>query len=73
MKFTNKGYVKIIAKLEEIVLPRDVDHAITITVRDTGVGISSEKRNTLFTAFAKLDEHASINPTGCGLGLSISN
>ena len=40
---------------------------------DTGIGISPEKTNVLFTQFGRIDDTFSINPQGVGLGLAISN
>ena len=48
---------------------------IRITVEDTGIGIKPEDQAKLFKAFEKVDlgEKISLNPTGVGLGLVISN
>ena len=46
---------------------------IEFCVEDTGIGISQEKQAIIFEQFSKLDEHATMNEMGCGLGLSISN
>jgi signal transduction histidine kinase len=42
-----------------------------VEIVDTGVGISEENLDRLFSNFSKLDEHSQMNPTGTGLGLSI--
>ncbi len=44
-------------------------------VEDTGVGIKDEDKDKLFKLFGKLEntESATINPSGTGLGLNISN
>ena len=41
-------------------------------VEDTGVGISESSLPNLFKLFGKLQESESINTTGCGIGLHIS-
>jgi len=49
---------------------------VRITVKDTGIGISSENQKKLFQAFEKLEvanKPLTINSTGAGLGLVISN
>ena len=49
---------------------------IRITCRDTGIGISPENQKKLFKAFEKLElgnKPLTINSTGAGLGLMISN
>ena len=38
---------------------------------DTGVGISKENIDKLFSTFGKLNEHKQMNVKGTGLGLSI--
>ena len=49
---------------------------VRITVQDTGIGISSDNQKKLFHAFEKLElgyQPLTVNPTGAGLGLVISN
>ena len=49
---------------------------VRITCKDTGVGISPENQKKLFKAFEKLElgnKPLTINSTGAGLGLVISN
>lgn len=60
------GSIKVIA----IITP---SNTLRITVKDTGVGIPTNQQDYLFKEFSMLSEHASINPTGCGLGLHIAN
>lgn len=64
-KFTLQG--KIILKA------RYYDKKLEIKCKDTGVGIPPGKLSVLFTQFGKIDNSASINPHGVGLGLMISN
>lgn len=44
---------------------------LKVSVSDTGIGISEDDRKKLFQLFGKLEETASINTSGIGLGLSI--
>jgi len=44
---------------------------LSISIIDTGNGISEEGLQNLFLDFGKLDENASQNRLGTGLGLSI--
>ena len=45
---------------------------VTISVRDTGVGIPKEKANEVFEPFVQLGRDFSTDSQGTGLGLSIS-
>jgi len=42
-----------------------------LTVQDFGYGMSPESASKIFIDFAKMEEHASVNDQGVGLGLSI--
>ncbi len=64
VKFTEKGSVKIKAKKE--------GDMIRFSVTDTGIGLSTEKTDKLFTAFQQADESTTRKYGGTGLGLSIS-
>ena len=46
--------------------------AVHITVRDTGPGIPSEKREAIFAPFVQLQRESKDGRAGTGLGLSIS-
>jgi signal transduction histidine kinase len=68
VKFTDNGEVKI-----EVIL-RNMTPAVTdlrFTVRDTGIGISDDQRQKLFTPFEQLQSSTSRIYGGTGLGLSI--
>ena len=74
VKFTFKGGVTLI--LEPAPSKSDlITHGVKITCQDTGIGISEKDQKKLFQAFEKIElgENASINSTGVGLGLIISN
>ena len=64
VKFTNKGKVTLRTRIEE-------QHAV-IEIADTGIGISQEYLNVLFTPFSQ--EHHGLNRrfAGTGLGLPLS-
>jgi signal transduction histidine kinase/CheY-like chemotaxis protein len=67
VKFTSRGSVSMYAYLT-------FTGRLRISVKDTGIGISPEKRQDLFKPFGKLNSmNPNINPQGCGLGLYISN
>lgn len=64
IKFTNpKGviYVNII----------DMESSVTISVRDTGVGIPEDKLQVIFERFGQVDKTLSRNREGSGIGLSL--
>ncbi len=68
IKFTSFGEVRLYASTR-----KEEDGSITLycSVSDTGVGISSEKLPTLFSAFVQEDIATARNYGGTGLGLSI--
>jgi osomolarity two-component system sensor histidine kinase TcsA len=67
-KFTDEGYVRIIAKLDA----EDGEHFMIRTeVIDTGIGVSLTSTQQLFTPFTQFDTSATKRYQGTGLGLSI--
>ncbi|OYT42133.1 MAG: hypothetical protein B6U86_00895 [Candidatus Altiarchaeales archaeon ex4484_43] len=63
IKFTEKGGIVIEAR-------REKDN-ILVKVKDTGIGISKENINKLFTKFYQVDSSLSRRYGGTGLGLAI--
>lgn len=64
IKFTNPEgeiYVNII----------DMESSVTISVRDTGVGIPEDKLQVIFERFGQVDKTLSRNREGSGIGLSL--
>ena len=68
MKFTFKGYIKIVA---EKVMIRDKE-CVYMSVEDTGVGIQKKNLKKLFKMFSRIDKTQGVNKSGIGLGLMIS-
>lgn len=69
LKFTERGNVSIEAKWQPL------DHQLiwfTCTVRDSGIGISNEKLESMFDAFQQADSSISRRYGGTGLGLPIA-
>lgn len=68
IKFTNQGYVLI-----EIVCFKQNDNEaeIKFTVKDTGIGISDDAKNSLFDSFSQADASTTRKYGGTGLGLAI--
>ena len=69
VKFTDGGEIVIHVRRED----DDASHTVVrFEVRDTGIGISSEKVDSLFSPFTQVDTSTSRKYGGTGLGLSIS-
>lgn len=68
VKFTDHGYVLIRTKIEQ---ESDKDYSLNLTVSDTGIGISTDDQNKLFTAFNQADTSITRRYGGSGLGLVI--
>ncbi len=64
VKFTEKGYVRMTYEVSGT--------SLLFTIKDTGVGIASEKRGLLFQAFSQVDSSVSRKYEGTGLGLVLS-
>src|SRR3954462_14561616 len=68
IKFTEQGSVLVVARLN-----RDVQPAtLQFEVRDTGIGIASEKIDAIFQPFVQADSSVTRKYGGTGLGLAIS-
>jgi len=70
VKFTEEGEIEL--KVEQL---RIEDNMITLrfSVRDTGIGIPTEKQKYIFDAFTQENSSISKRYGGTGLGLTISN
>ena len=68
IKFTSKGHIAIVAHYEGN--GKD-DNSVQFEVSDTGLGISKEAQENLFTPFAQADSSISRRYGGTGLGLAI--
>jgi len=69
LKFTDLGEVVFSVRSQPI---SEYLHELTFTVRDTGIGIRQEQRETIFDSFQQGDISYSKQYQGTGLGLSIS-
>jgi CheY-like chemotaxis protein len=69
LKFTSAGLVEVSVKLE----PNGQDEIqLRFTVTDSGIGLTEEEKNRIFSAFTQADSSVSRTYGGTGLGLSIS-
>jgi len=72
IKFTHRGEVVVSVSAR----PRDPKNGseleLHFAVRDTGIGISAEKLDTIFHAFSQADGSTTRQYGGTGLGLTIS-
>ena len=64
IKFTEEGFVKVIAKIQNDML--------AITVSDSGKGIPTSQMETIFKAFEQGDGSLAREYEGTGLGLSVT-
>ncbi|HWT77150.1 MAG TPA: PAS domain S-box protein [Mobilitalea sp.] len=69
VKFTNTGVVSIDAS---VIDGNEEKVTIQFTVKDTGIGISSDNINKLFKSFSQIDGSYTREHGGTGLGLIIS-
>ncbi|WP_288375994.1 response regulator [uncultured Pseudomonas sp.] len=69
LKFTERGEVEIESRWQ--MLDRQLLW-LTCAVRDTGIGIDSDRLETMFVAFQQADSSISRRYGGTGLGLSIA-
>jgi signal transduction histidine kinase/CheY-like chemotaxis protein len=69
VKFTNSGFVCLKITGEFI---GDKRFRLSVSVTDTGIGITKEDSAKLFTAFQQAEGRRNKNIEGTGLGLSIS-
>ena len=66
-KFTEDGQIKISAMLSD-----QSQETLLISVEDTGIGMTSEQTEKLFSNFTQADASTTRKYGGTGLGLSIS-
>ncbi len=68
VKFTEKGEIELSVRIDQ---ETSTHLKIHILVRDTGVGISSDKLDLIFNLFQQADDSITRRYGGSGLGLSI--
>lgn len=78
VKFTERGHVQLqIAHTSEVKTISNRNYlpgeAVSFAVKDTGVGVPTEKQEFIFEAFHQADGSTSRIHSGTGLGLAISS
>ena len=69
VKFTDEGQVTVTVQPA----PDHVRETIEFHVRDTGIGIAEDRRQTIFDSFSQGDDSATRRHGGSGLGLTIAH
>jgi len=69
IKFTQQGYVEVRVRIDQI---EAESVRVTMTVKDTGIGISEKDLKVIFEPFNQLDNTNSRRYDGVGLGLPIT-
>jgi signal transduction histidine kinase len=73
IKFTDRGEVQLrVEKASEQAPEQDGEAMLHFSVRDTGIGVSAEKRQAVFQAFTQADSSSTRRYGGTGLGLTIA-
>jgi PAS domain S-box-containing protein len=68
IKFTDRGEVSVVIQLWP-----DIPDGLRFSVRDTGIGIPTEKQALIFEAFTQVDGSYTRRFGGTGLGLTIAS
>ncbi len=72
VKFTNQGSVSVHVSESDASEPPDHTTTLLFEVRDTGIGISPEEQQSIFTPFHQQTRQQGMGFGGTGLGLSIA-
>ena len=73
VKFTEHGHVMVEINWRKVEAVTVADRlAISIDVRDTGMGIPADKQATIFEKFSQVDGSSTRKHEGTGLGLAIA-
>lgn len=70
IRYTEGGTVEVNLTAQPVAHSPRLD--LTITVRDTGVGIAAEDQQRIFDEFARTEQAERMDKTGRGLGLAIT-
>lgn len=64
IKYTDEGYIELTARV--------IDNRVEICVKDSGVGIASDKLKVIFKPFEQLENVGRTLKSGTGLGLAVT-
>ncbi|MEM7728523.1 MAG: ATP-binding protein [Pseudomonadota bacterium] len=67
VKFTRSGGIAMHVSSQDT----DAGHVFTVTVRDTGIGMTEAEQAVVFEPFTQVDDSTTREQDGSGLGLSI--
>jgi len=70
VKFTKQGEITLEVRFSRV---NNITGKFLFSVKDTGIGIPTDKQTKLFKAFSQTDNSITRNYGGTGLGLAISN
>lgn len=70
VKFTDEGYVQITCR--KVKGTDENKHYLSITIKDTGIGVPQDKQNDIFERFAQANVDTQRIYGGTGLGLNIA-
>jgi PAS domain S-box-containing protein len=69
IKFTENGYVELTVNTEDI---KENHYTLSFSIKDTGIGISPDKQESIFDRFSQAGSHITRKFGGTGLGLAIT-
>jgi signal transduction histidine kinase/DNA-binding response OmpR family regulator len=72
IKFTNAGSITVVVARVGSVTDDSDSIEVAFSVKDTGIGIPREKRDSIFEAFTQVDSSTTRHFGGTGLGLTIT-
>ncbi len=72
VKFTNQGFVSITGKLNASETTNGSDANLIFEIEDSGIGISEDFKQKLFTNFSQQNQSINRQYGGTGLGLAIT-
>jgi len=74
VKFTGSGEISVSVKKEETIVEGSTRFQhLSISIQDTGIGISADKINSIFSGFTQADSSTTRRYGGTGLGLTIAS